>query len=164
MIAKCKCNNCQNNIEFDVEQAGTVVECPHCQQPTTLLVESKPPPIPEPKTSAPVTEMAKKLTAQMDGKGALKKLRTETNYGALRTWIDFCVRMVQIALAFLLVCGVVGSIVGTFQEGVMVLFGGIVGCVLLVALFTMTLAAKQALVLLIDIADATVATVGNAKA
>jgi cytochrome c5 len=39
---KCKCEHCDNPIEYPVESAGETVLCPHCHLPTPLTV-----PVPE---------------------------------------------------------------------------------------------------------------------
>lgn len=38
MIAKCQCQYCDSGIEFDSEQAGEIVSCPHCGLETSLFV------------------------------------------------------------------------------------------------------------------------------
>ena len=42
MLAKCNCQSCGGGIEFDVEQTGASIECPHCQQPTLLRAAFRP--------------------------------------------------------------------------------------------------------------------------
>lgn len=38
MLTKCQCNNCGQQVEFEVEdyRYGSTAECPHCHQPTQL--------------------------------------------------------------------------------------------------------------------------------
>ena len=38
MIAKSNCEHCQNPIEFEAEQVGQTVECPHCGKSFTLTL------------------------------------------------------------------------------------------------------------------------------
>jgi len=38
-FAKCSCQYCGGHIEFPSEAVGSVVACPHCQQPATLVVD-----------------------------------------------------------------------------------------------------------------------------
>jgi hypothetical protein len=49
MIAKCPCQQCQTNIEFEIEHAGEFVQCPNCNQQTRLLLSI---PSKQPKNSA----------------------------------------------------------------------------------------------------------------
>ncbi len=43
LLAKCSCSQCGNHIEFPVEAANAVVDCPHCSQKTQLTLEAPPP-------------------------------------------------------------------------------------------------------------------------
>lgn len=43
LSAKCSCSQCGNHIEFPIEWAGAVVNCPHCSQPTGLSLEAPAP-------------------------------------------------------------------------------------------------------------------------
>jgi uncharacterized membrane protein len=43
MIAKCQCHLCQNAIEFEVENAGASIPCPHCGELTVLALPAKKP-------------------------------------------------------------------------------------------------------------------------
>ncbi len=36
LLAKCSCSHCGTHLEFPVEGAGTVIDCPQCGQPTEL--------------------------------------------------------------------------------------------------------------------------------
>lgn len=36
MITKCQCQSCGGGIEFEVEESGSVVDCPHCGVKTVL--------------------------------------------------------------------------------------------------------------------------------
>jgi hypothetical protein len=36
MTAKCACPNCNRLLEYDVNQSGTVIECPLCQKSLQL--------------------------------------------------------------------------------------------------------------------------------
>jgi uncharacterized protein YbjQ (UPF0145 family) len=40
--AVCTCNNCPGKLEFDPEQAGEMVQCPHCGMETMLFVPGAP--------------------------------------------------------------------------------------------------------------------------
>ncbi|MCW5553684.1 MAG: DUF308 domain-containing protein [Verrucomicrobiae bacterium] len=41
-FAKCSCQNCNGHIEFDAEQVGEAVTCPHCGLETKLFVPAIP--------------------------------------------------------------------------------------------------------------------------
>src|SRR2546423_1550166 len=43
LLAKCSCSQCGNHIEFPIEAANVVVDCPHCTQKTQLTLEAPPP-------------------------------------------------------------------------------------------------------------------------
>src|SRR2546423_13179538 len=43
LLAKCSCSQCGNHIEFPIEAANVVVDCPHCAQKTQLSLEAPPP-------------------------------------------------------------------------------------------------------------------------
>ena len=45
LYAKCDCEHCGNHISFPAELAGSVIACPHCQQPTTLSLAAPRPEI-----------------------------------------------------------------------------------------------------------------------
>lgn len=42
LLAKCSCSQCGNNLEFPLEGAGAIIDCPHCGQPTQLTLEAPP--------------------------------------------------------------------------------------------------------------------------
>ncbi len=43
LVAKCSCSNCETHLEFPIEGAGTIINCPHCGQPTELSLEAPAP-------------------------------------------------------------------------------------------------------------------------
>jgi hypothetical protein len=46
MLATCPCNTCSQPIEFDHEQKGQTLNCPHCGVDTVLFLPAvKPPPV-----------------------------------------------------------------------------------------------------------------------
>jgi hypothetical protein len=46
MLATCPCNTCSQPIEFDHEQNGQTLNCPHCGVDTVLFLPAvKPPPV-----------------------------------------------------------------------------------------------------------------------
>jgi Zn-dependent protease with chaperone function len=42
LYAKCGCQNCGTHIEFPLEAAGMMVDCPSCKQSTTLSLDAPP--------------------------------------------------------------------------------------------------------------------------
>lgn len=38
MTTKCPCQQCGGHLEFDAVLSGSMINCPHCAQPTTLFV------------------------------------------------------------------------------------------------------------------------------
>jgi len=38
-FSRCACQHCEGHIEFPNEAVGTVVACPHCQQPVALVMD-----------------------------------------------------------------------------------------------------------------------------
>src|ERR1017187_1949755 len=56
MIAKCPCQHCGVNIEFEVENANQFVPCPSCGKQTRLLLPNVPKPLPKPQIG-PVSRM-----------------------------------------------------------------------------------------------------------
>src|SRR5436190_16320108 len=43
LLAKCSCSQCGNHIEFPIEAANAVVDCPHCAQKTQLTLDAPAP-------------------------------------------------------------------------------------------------------------------------
>jgi hypothetical protein len=39
---KCRCNNCDNSIEFPAHGVGQTIACPHCGMETTLFKAGAP--------------------------------------------------------------------------------------------------------------------------
>jgi putative membrane protein len=44
MLTVSTCGQCKGRLEFDTQNAGAVVNCPHCGQPTSLVVAEPSPP------------------------------------------------------------------------------------------------------------------------
>src|SRR5947209_10416983 len=42
LMAKCGCAHCGTHLEFPIEGAGSVIDCPHCGQPTELNLMARP--------------------------------------------------------------------------------------------------------------------------
>ena len=53
--AKCPCAQCGTNLEFPIEMAGSIIDCPNCQQSTELTIretDAAPAPMPETLSAA----------------------------------------------------------------------------------------------------------------
>jgi hypothetical protein len=55
MLVKCVCNSCAGHLEFEEENAGEQIDCPHCGFETTLFLPGDEPAAP------PVSALAKLL-------------------------------------------------------------------------------------------------------
>ena len=62
-IEKCKCNHCDQHIEFEGKMAGTTIQCPSCGVDTQLYISQKAlepvSPATSVKINAPVSEVPK---------------------------------------------------------------------------------------------------------
>ena len=62
-IEKCKCNHCDQHIEFEGKMAGTTIQCPSCGVDTQLYISQKAlepvSPATSVKINAPVSEIPK---------------------------------------------------------------------------------------------------------
>src|SRR5262245_1256992 len=43
LLAKCSCSQCGNHIQFPIDAANAVVDCPHCNQKTQLTLDAPSP-------------------------------------------------------------------------------------------------------------------------
>lgn len=58
MLVKCPCNNCSGHVEFDSQDVGRTIECPHCGLETLLFVPQRPlDPPPPPVVPPPVSHL-----------------------------------------------------------------------------------------------------------
>ena len=113
MIAKCPCQQCGVNIEFDAEQANQFVACPSCGSQTRLLIPSGSP-----------------LEQRLSPAESLKQIRQQTCYGALRSLI----RGAQIFCFITATLPVLAGVFGFFSEvkdgGLIAVAGGIIAIVI----------------------------------
>jgi Zn-dependent protease with chaperone function len=42
LLAKCSCSQCGNHIQFPIDAANAVIDCPHCNQKTQLTLDAPP--------------------------------------------------------------------------------------------------------------------------
>src|SRR6266436_2124535 len=52
LMAKCGCSHCETHLEFPIEGAGTIINCPHCGELTELSLEAPAPAASSHKPSA----------------------------------------------------------------------------------------------------------------
>ncbi len=55
---KCRCQHCNQSIEFPKDASGQIVECPNCKMETLLFIPKKavPPPLPGVQKNKPNTQ------------------------------------------------------------------------------------------------------------
>jgi hypothetical protein len=152
MAVKCACPYCRQEIEFEIENVGSVAPCPTCGKEITL-------------TAPAVKPLARAVAVAMPArpvKEYLHKLRENTCYGALRTCINvvilLCILGCLIA-GVLLIASEFTMATGAAQSGIGMIFldGGVTLLFIIVLI-----AARQAVFVVIDIADALIHE-GNKK-
>jgi hypothetical protein len=153
MNAKCNCNNCSTHLEFDSANAGQTINCPSCGMETKLYL---PPPPPVPRIDKPAHQPTLTASSSLaSGAGEqLKQIRHQTCYKTLRSLID----LVQIIIIGGAALTLVGAAVGLFRTSdeasfafrLWTFLGIACGCFVAAVL---SIAGKQAALLLVDIAD-----------
>jgi DNA-directed RNA polymerase subunit RPC12/RpoP len=71
MLVKCNCTVCSEHLEFEPENAGSLIKCPHCGMETVLFIpqaKSKPKPEPLPKAEPPKSPEPKIAAKQTETK------------------------------------------------------------------------------------------------
>ncbi len=63
LFAKCSCSNCGTHLEFPIEAAGAVIDCPHCRHSTELTLTA-------PAASLPDHPSAAELVSAFSGEVA----------------------------------------------------------------------------------------------
>jgi DNA-directed RNA polymerase subunit RPC12/RpoP len=86
MTSECPCQNCNGHIEFEADQAGQTVACPHCGVETLLFV---PPKRTEPEPKPAMVEIGTELTQR-------EELDDESAYahGRLAVGVIFMLSMI----------------------------------------------------------------------
>lgn len=157
MIAKCPCQQCGVNIEFDAEQAKQFVACPSCGGQTRLLIPSDPPP-----------------EQRLSPAESLKQIRQQTCYQTLRSLINilqfFCFIFAGLIALGALVSVFDYSQIKTADDAAgesmsKMVFGGriILGLAGAIAFVFLAIAGKQSALLLVDIADCQIRLAGKTK-
>jgi len=158
MTAKCPCQQCGVNIEFDVEQANQFVACPSCGNQTRLLLPSSKPAIKEKESNRPqhltmldlatrLKDLLPKTAGNSETKKHLEFIRETSCYPELRFIINVCFLLLLIAVGCFVIFSA-GTAIKYNQLFSFVLFlgGGALAVALLIAI-------RQSSLLIIDIAD-----------
>ena len=173
---KCSCQHCNKHIEFDSDllaaaghsEGGTLgptAPCPHCGMDTILHI---PPPskrvannaLPTNKAEAEALKRGLEKQALAEREDFLKTLRAETNYAALRNLISIIysifivITVILPLIAAILVTVTIVSGLFLADERLAAGVPLVVTLVLAAAFwYCIALAARQAMLLLIDLAD-----------
>lgn len=159
MIAKCPCQNCGINIEFEVEGAGQFCPCPSCGKQTRLLLPSKP------FTNSPAAATSKKVFAKLSPQAAvLKQIREQSCYKTLRVVIEVSTGILLGVLVLVGLGEVVGLRFGIAQLSLISTIPvALIGLATLLLVMVLVLAMRQSVLLLIDIADCQIHQIESSK-
>jgi hypothetical protein len=61
MLVKCICNSCAGHLEFEEENAGEQIDCPHCGFETTLFLPGNEPAVPSASAFAKLLRFRKQI-------------------------------------------------------------------------------------------------------
>lgn len=140
MKTTARCELCNNEIEVEEAQNGQSVGCPWCASDTTIRIA--------PRIKAPPFPQINKPTSATWE--YLQIVRSNTCYKALRSVLALAFAVLYIAGGLCVAGGLVGGIVDqNLLVGVLAAVASVVALVVVAAL-------HQAVLLLIDIADATI--------
>jgi rRNA maturation protein Nop10 len=157
MIAKCPCQQCGTNIEFEIENDGEFIDCPACGKQTRLLL-----PVAQRiseddhETYRQELKSTFKTKTGKSAKGAaakehLKLIRSESCYPHLRTIINVCFALLVIGVCIYAVIILwIPLSFGNWSAAALTICGVVVGSIIAVIVL---IALRQSALLLIDIAD-----------
>jgi hypothetical protein len=128
MTAKCSCQHCNGHIEFDPDQAGQTIACPHCGLETALFVPSTPARA-VPSKQTPIIDEASLANFERLSKGptSRKELRNQTAYSNERTIVNWACGLTTVAAAYCVV-GLIAT--GGGENGALAFFS-IMACLLI---------------------------------
>jgi hypothetical protein len=106
MLVKCICTNCAGHLEFEEENAGEEIECPHCGFDTKLFLPGTEP---EAKTSAGLLQKLRGrrpllLAAAVVAFGAIGFALYHWVLGPLKDWLPYTESKVLPVLALGVFC------------------------------------------------------------
>ena len=123
-IAKCKCQHCEQNIEFETSHAGESVACPNCGMDTLLFSASLMQPV-RPKSASKSQAAAQTQIAKPEADRAIRSVADNFKYAAI-----FCCILAGIAFGVT----VMASMANNFNGSDNLMTGGsITGALLSIA-------------------------------
>jgi hypothetical protein len=162
MNAKCPCQHCNGHIEFEPDQAGQTVVCPHCGLDTTLFIPVEPTKhdrildansrfASETRSKQPASKPRPK-SAQDYANEHLKFIRDNSCYGTLRSIINVCAGIAGTIAVLICMGGASESIAASADRLIklLIIFGALAGIGLSIVVI---IGVRQLSFLLIDIAD-----------
>jgi hypothetical protein len=162
MLLKCNCSQCSGHLEFESDHLGTVITCPTCGRPTKLVL----PEVAEGETDEPAgASSARGMRPAISAgspKATLQAVRARTCYATLRSFINVF-QIIFFVIAGLTAIAGVGEAIFMYRltEGaptnlfsiILVLTYLVVGLVMATLLVLFGIAVKQAMLVVVDIAD-----------
>ena len=152
MKVTCNCNHCSTPLEFDSPSAGTTIVCPSCHHETQLYVPQAPPP---PQVQTIVTPIIESPPAPIPTPRELLALvRADSCYKTFRSLVAMLQILVFILAALFAFAGINAFITASpgGERSTTVPFT-LAACLCSVFLIVLAIAGKQALVVVLDIAD-----------
>jgi DNA-directed RNA polymerase subunit RPC12/RpoP len=130
MNAKCSCDHCNGHIEFEPDQAGQTIACPHCGLDTLLFLPSTPAE-PVPSEQTPIIDEASLANFERLSKGPISRqeLRNQTVYSNERTIVNWACGLATVGVAIILLMLLSNVTQGNNEEATVIFFTSI-GCLL----------------------------------
>jgi len=105
----CSCTNCGEHLEFDPENAGETITCPHCGKQTVLFLP-EPPKAPQPARQMVKGKIVGTTVYRNDG----IELRAELLLAPQSSRANDLAHALEVTGNVLLVLGILGGIIGFF--------------------------------------------------
>jgi hypothetical protein len=122
MPSECPCRHCNGIIEFESDQAGQTVACPHCGMNTQLFVVPMPTPESTPTPARARTAPKSRLTVR-------EAVLANTQYSNGRSVVNWSCGLVTVASALCLI-GLIANGSGLPSDSGVIAFFTIIGCLL----------------------------------
>ena len=150
MKVTCNCSNCSTPLEFDSPSAGTTIVCPSCHHETQLYVPLAPPPPPVQTIVTPIIESSPAPTPRE----LLASVRADSCYKTFRSLVAMLQILVFILAALFAFAGINAFITAApgVERSTAATFC-LASCLCSAFLIVLAIAGKQALVVVLDIAD-----------